>query len=202
MTLEHQDFVKSAFFFTDYPVVDEDVQNFLDEFSKRDDLEYEPAGLDIYEDQGAVDTSTRNTLRYHVGVHKDKDDDHTKFDNIMFQIVSQSLARYTEMFPFFNYNVDTGYEILKYEEGGEYVFHVDASENFPRVLTFLYFLNDDYEGGELQMWEDGTPRKMTRGGVCIFPSSSYFMHRVLPVIRGERRSVVSWLGLVRRDDEL
>ena len=59
-------------------------------------------------------------------------------------------------------------------------------------------LNDDFEGGELQL-ECGSPVqeerhqtvKLAKGDIIFFPS--FHWHRVLPVTSGERHSLVGWV---------
>ena len=59
-------------------------------------------------------------------------------------------------------------------------------------------LNDEFEGGDLQI-ECGSPAKedraqsipLQKGDIVFFPS--YVWHRVLPVTKGERHSLVGWL---------
>lgn len=189
---------RSLFFKTDYAVLQEDVVTWLDNFSKRDDLNFYKAP--VSKDK-VVKVDVRDTLSYNVSVNVGNDEDHIKFDSIMFELVSQCIQYYSDKFPLFNYTEDSGYEILKYATGGHYKFHSDQSDQSPRVLTFIYYLNDDYEGGEFQMWEDGSPIKMPKGSVAIFPSSDYFSHTVLPVTKGERRAVITWLENVTNDDK-
>ena len=54
-------------------------------------------------------------------------------------------------------------------------------------------LNDDYKGGELEIkgpLNFNIPNTM--GTIIVFPS--YFTHRVKPVRRGTRYSLVAWFG--------
>ena len=60
-------------------------------------------------------------------------------------------------------------------------------------------MNDDYEGGELEfkiLTPMGTEQISTvkgkKGDVIVFPS--YLLHRVKPVTKGTRYSVVAWFG--------
>jgi predicted 2-oxoglutarate/Fe(II)-dependent dioxygenase YbiX len=59
------------------------------------------------------------------------------------------------------------------------------------VLTVLGGLNDDYEGGELVMWEDQVI-DLPAGAVMVFPSNFLYPHEVRPVKSGVRYSYVSW----------
>ena len=52
----------------------------------------------------------------------------------------------------------------------------------------------DYVGGALQITSGDRPSDMPRdqGALVAFPS--YMIHRVTPVTRGRRRSLVGWIG--------
>ena len=68
-----------------------------------------------------------------------------------------------------------------------------------RKISVSAILNEDYEGGELQ-FKTLTPMgkvqiatvKGNKGDVIVFPS--YINHRVTPVTKGTRYSVVAWYG--------
>ena len=59
------------------------------------------------------------------------------------------------------------------------------------ALSLLGCLNDDYEGGELIMWED-QEIELKGGSLLIFPSNFTYPHEVKPVTKGSRYSYVSW----------
>ena len=87
-------------------------------------------------------------------------------------------------------------ESLQYTEydskkEGHYDWHIDIGEGRfgGRKLSVVLLLNDDYEGGELQIWEKGFVPK-GKGNLFIFPS--YLLHRVTPVTKGIRKSLVLW----------
>ena len=60
------------------------------------------------------------------------------------------------------------------------------------TLSIIGILNDDYEGGELIMFED---KKIDtkKGDLLIFPSNFLYPHKISPVTRGVRYSYVSWV---------
>tara|TARA_R100001015_G_C4622442_1_gene179881 strand:+ start:575 stop:1189 length:615 start_codon:yes stop_codon:yes gene_type:complete len=101
-------------------------------------------------------------------------------------------ARYNENF--FEQITDIG--VLKYFEGGFFKWHTDHCYNFPRTLSAIYLLNDDYEGGELLFrtsnGSDEFQIPMGCNKVIIWPSNFLFQHTVLPVKKGIRYSVVAW----------
>lgn len=84
-------------------------------------------------------------------------------------------------------------------ENGGYDWHMDMGR-FPyshRKVSITVQLSDpdDYEGGDLEIWTGGVdPIKAPRqkGAVVLFPS--YLMHRVTPVTKGVRKSLVLWVG--------
>ena len=104
-------------------------------------------------------------------------------------------------------------QITRYKEGNFYHFHRDgrsdslSAYNDPeneflhgnlRKLSMSIVLNDGYEGGDFQfstLCPDGgaithTPKNITLGTVIVFPS--FMMHRVTPVTKGTRYSLVAW----------
>jgi hypothetical protein len=59
------------------------------------------------------------------------------------------------------------------------------------VVTALGLLNNDYEGGDLVMWQD-KPLSFEPGEIKVFPSNFLYPHRIDPVTEGTRYSFVSW----------
>jgi Rps23 Pro-64 3,4-dihydroxylase Tpa1-like proline 4-hydroxylase len=87
-------------------------------------------------------------------------------------------------------------EILKYTEGGHYIYHTDHHYTYPRELSCILLLNDDYEGGELEFCdsEGNSVLKVPNesGTLIVWPSNFLFPHRVNPIKKGLRYSIVSW----------
>lgn len=104
---------------------------------------------------------------------------------------------------YFDFNL-SGMLALQYttyesESKGYYDWHIDRmglgdGNNIPRKLSLILQLSDpmDYEGGEV--WIHGLHRECmpkTKGLVIAFPS--YVLHRVTPVTKGIRKSLVTWI---------
>ncbi len=90
-----------------------------------------------------------------------------------------------------------GIQVATYEPGGHYDWHLDIGPGVysGRKLSLTVQLSDpaDYEGGELEflsVTDELGPR--SRGSLIAFPS--YLAHRVRPVTKGTRLSLVSWIG--------
>ena len=88
-------------------------------------------------------------------------------------------------------------ELLKYDIGGKYEVHVDQYTGGPRHLSVIINLNDDYEGGDLiftgQKNEEIKRLKLGKRSVVFFPSNFMYPHRIEPITKGTRYSIVAWL---------
>lgn len=83
-------------------------------------------------------------------------------------------------------------QLAEYGVGDEYGWHTDAGHGaVTRKLSASVLVTDasEYDGGELELW-GCKPIPKTQGTIVIFPA--HVLHRVLPVTRGVRRSVVAW----------
>lgn len=59
------------------------------------------------------------------------------------------------------------------------------------ILSILTVLNDDYDGGEFFIHDKEI--KLKSGDVLIFPSNFMYPHKVEPVTKGTRYSMISWV---------
>jgi PKHD-type hydroxylase len=80
---------------------------------------------------------------------------------------------------------------------GHYEWHQDSGlghKDAPRKLSMVIQLSDpsEYEGGELELMTGKAPTQVLKqkGLVAAFPS--YILHRVTPVTKGTRRTLVIW----------
>ena len=95
-------------------------------------------------------------------------------------------------------DVEIQYTEYHATEGGKYDWHHDVDWNnsggTDRKLSLTVQLSDpsDYDGGYFEFLEVEQPpaSSKTKGAVLAFPS--YLAHRVAPVTRGVRRSLVAW----------
>jgi PKHD-type hydroxylase len=90
-------------------------------------------------------------------------------------------------------------QYTEYPEGGFYDWHIDSDTNFahePTVrkisMTLLLSPDNEFEGGDLELMKEGQPAKLKQGHAIFF--ASFIRHRVTPVIRGNRKSLVMWFG--------
>ena len=90
-------------------------------------------------------------------------------------------------------------QYTEYPEGGFYEWHVDNDVNFehePPVrkisMTCLLSPESEFEGGDLELTKPGNVAKLKQGHAIFF--ASFINHRVTPVIKGNRKSLVMWFG--------
>ena len=95
-------------------------------------------------------------------------------------------------------------QLTRYTKGGFYSWHKDGIGSHNEVFTnpdnkFLHgntrklsmsiILNDDFESGDFEVYKGDVP-KLPKGSVIVFPS--FIDHRVAPVTKGTRYSLVAW----------
>ena len=123
-------------------------------------------------------------------------------DNIdwVFRRVTDITLNLNERFFKFDlFGLNEGFQFTNYEApSGKYGKHVDRGMNIPvRKLSISIQLTnpEEYEGGELKLY-DGDDKEAivmdkAQGTLIIFPS--YVLHEVMPVTKGERNSLVTWV---------
>ena len=122
-------------------------------------------------------------------------------DKIFFKhidrIIKQHYSHYKFKFSYLETNNLNQIDLLKYEEGGKYEIHTDHGYTVQRTLTFILNLNEDYEGGDFVFYNpDNTEMKRVKckTATCImFPSNFQYPHRIEPITKGTRYSIVAWL---------
>ena len=145
------------------------------------------------EDTHVEKIENRNTLWYHI-----PDEQADKLQVAISQVWAQYIVP--------KYNCEfKSYEpcqFLGYPVGGHYIEHNDA-ETFDRGewrkiadrdVSFLFYLNSEFGGGELEFPELGLTIKPKKGMMIAFPSYKEFPHKVHPVTWGHRYTLVSWVG--------
>ena len=109
--------------------------------------------------------------------------------------------------PFYGFEVESSEvpQVLSYGVGGHYSPHMDGEslwvaptgekiwkKSTDRDLSFVFYLNDEFEGGDF-IFPDHNIRVRPKPGMLVtFPSNHFYMHGVEPVTKGKRYSIVSW----------
>ena len=96
-------------------------------------------------------------------------------------------------------------QYAEYYKDGFYNWHMDSDIEMKlmptvRKISMTLLLSDpkDYEGGDLEIFNGDTldseknKFKLKQGYAVFF--ASFLLHRVMPVIKGNRKSLVMWFG--------
>ena len=150
-------------------------------------------------ENGDIDQETkldvRNTLNFELPPEIDK-----KLEAAVAGIFSSIVA------PKYNCKFKTydAAQMLGYPPGGHYLAHSDSEhlnpktgeweQSVPRDVSFVFYLNEEFGGGELEFPDHGLTIKPKKGMMVVFPSYKEFLHRVHPVTWGHRYSLVCWVG--------
>lgn len=85
------------------------------------------------------------------------------------------------------------YQILKYEKGQHFTNHIDDHPQYHRRLSSVYYINDNYKGGEINFPRFNISYKPKANQMIVFPSTYVYNHSVSAVTEGTRYSVISWI---------
>ena len=125
-----------------------------------------------------------------------------KINDFIIRELRSTIKEYIESLKFDWFLNWTGYSPIKFNRyfpGQTMLNHWDTIQSLfdgerkgVPILSIISILNDDYEGGELIMFED---KKIDtkKGDLLIFPSNFLYPHKVTPVTKGVRYSYVSWV---------
>lgn len=86
------------------------------------------------------------------------------------------------------------YELLKYNESHFLEWHTDDGSTDRSRVSMLFYLNDDYSGGELEFANFDILIKPKMGDILIFPSSFIYKHRVRKVENGTRYVIADFMA--------
>ena len=120
---------------------------------------------------------------------------------ILMSKFKDSFNTYTEELEFPWFNKANSFCIYRYNKYlpntrmSEHCDHIhsifDGQRKGVPLLTSLGFLNNEFKGGDLVLFQD-TKIEVEAGDMVVFPSNFMYPHRVDKVTEGVRYSVVSW----------
>ncbi len=77
-------------------------------------------------------------------------------------------------------------KILRYERGDFFKSHYDLARSFPRILSLICYLNDNYSGGLTCFTRQQVRPKPAAGKALLFPSGISHRHEGETVTRGTK----------------
>lgn len=157
--------------------------------------------IDFWEDDKTIKATLSGDKKYNDALRKSSvmfiDNTHEN-DWIYSKLGALAINCNQERFHFDLLGFHQELQLTKYSEGNFFDWHLDfgAGEISNRKLSMTIQLSDEeeYEGGDLQFMINNeivnAPRK--KGTIVIFPS--FIMHRVTPITKGTRQSIVGWVS--------
>ena len=112
--------------------------------------------------------------------------------NQMYVLLIASLESYRERYGIDEQLWHEGYNILKYRGGDEYKAHYDGGTSTRRSVSAIVYLNNDYEGGEVEFTNFGIKIKPEPGMLLLFPSNYAYTHIAHPVKSKTKYAIVTW----------
>jgi hypothetical protein len=89
-----------------------------------------------------------------------------------------------DLYPFTNRSTP----LIRFEKGYKMHEHADTAGDF----AVIYYINDDYEGGEINFMDHNLKIKPKANSFVMFPSNSDYWHEVLENTVKERYSATQW----------
>lgn len=160
-------------------------------------VEYESAKVTNHEGGMKIDTEVRNVGMKILSNIQDKSFTTVHWTSLLLYKFNEHINRYVNDFKMSNFQCAINdIQILRYTKGGHYKLHCDHGPAVPRTLSLIYFVNEDYEGGDLifKLINTNNEIKIEKkpNRLIIWPSNFMYPHCVTPVTEGTRYSVVAW----------
>jgi predicted 2-oxoglutarate/Fe(II)-dependent dioxygenase YbiX len=109
-------------------------------------------------------------------------------------ILDRALTSYAKKFDV-RYTSHEDYGLLKYrgKQREHYDAHYDGGTESGRSISAVFYLNDDYEGGEIEFVHYGVKIKPNAGTLVLFPSNYAYSHIAHEVTDGIKYAIVTWI---------
>ena len=105
----------------------------------------------------------------------------------------QAVKHYTKQFNVGELRYWEALNFVKYGTGQHFQEHTDHGFSYNCVVSLVGYVNDDYEGGEINFRMQGVKIKPKAGDLFVFPSNYMFPHQAMPVKSGTKYSIVTML---------
>lgn len=117
-----------------------------------------------------------------------------KINNQCYELITSAVKSYKNTFKIEEEIKDAeSYGLLRYAVGEKYDQHYDGGTESARSISVLIYLNDDYEGGEIEFPFFNLKIKPKAGTLMLFPSNYAYSHIAHPVISGTKYVIVAFL---------
>jgi hypothetical protein len=84
------------------------------------------------------------------------------------------------------------FNLIKFEKDFVLHPHADVNSNESLHIASIYYINDEYEGGEISLIDHNIEIKPKPNSLIIFPGNENYTHEVFRILEGERYSSSLW----------
>lgn len=115
-------------------------------------------------------------------------DIHNYLDDTLLNVAKD----YASEFGILPYANGENWQLLRYGQGHHFDNHIDDNKVYPRTFSMSYYLNDDYEGGEIEFPRFDIKIKPEANQAIMFAANYVYNHKIYPVTNGTRYTIVNW----------
>jgi hypothetical protein len=84
------------------------------------------------------------------------------------------------------------FSIVKFPQGFALEPHVDTLSDESLHIASIYYINDDYEGGDINFPDYNLTISQKSNSLIIFPGNENYLHQVFEVLSGDRYTSPMW----------
>jgi hypothetical protein len=145
-------------------------------------------------EQNKISNQARTNSDLYLSEQAHKNEEFRKIHNRFYETIFATSKAYKKLM-----NIEEeiyfteGFNLLKYKGGQEYTAHYDGGTSSGRSISPILYLNDDYEGGELEFVNFNLKIKPEAGTLYLFPANYPYRHIAHPVTNGTKYAIVTWL---------
>lgn len=150
----------------------------------------------------------RNKVRYNKSLnltyYSNYSNNFKKIDDCVHQIFSKAHQNYTTDNKLFYFMIESGYfdnlqseYFFRYYTPDDYYdWHVDKNGNLDLLLSYMLYLNDDFEGGSTLFLGDRLKVSPKTGSLLCFPCDITMLHKSTKIKKGQKNII--WTCLSRK----
>ena len=168
-------------------------------------------GLEVY--QTGIDLNDFFTKTIESKGYTTIDEDWDKKDYLQFdqtsdrqssQVVIDAISKYIDQY-MDKYEVNSihghdAFYFIKYKPSGFFKKHADDDGYGRRLISFVYYINDNYEGGEIEFHHFDLKVKPKAGELYVFPTNYPFVHTAHPITSGEKNIIIGFLSKYKNSE--
>ena len=91
-----------------------------------------------------------------------------------------------------NFFEDLSLNLLKFEKDFSLRQHIDTESSESNHIASVYYINNDYTGGEIVFPDYNLKIKPKPNSLIVFPGNENYLHEVLEITSGDRYSSSLW----------